>query len=305
MTNLKFPALAALARTGALFAFLVVGLFMPQALRPADSPRERVVQIVAKIQRADYQDERTQLKSLYDTLTPFLENRELAPKVNYWRGFALWRRAINGFNDHVKPEELQNDLSQAIEDFRQVAHDDPVSIEARIGILSCDGFLAYSLSQQDPKNPRSAEVIKDSIQLRKEVEANAPNNPRFLWVEGPIYWNVPPERGGGQPKAFEAYEKGLESIRTHKPTTPDPLIPSWGEPELLMSVAWSDLNKSQPDLDAAEENAESALKIVPDWHYVRDILLQQIKDARKKTGPAQKQERPWHCATALLKSFWV
>ncbi len=286
MTNLNFSAFARLARTGAPVIFLLVGLSMPRALRSADSPRERVAQIVAKIQRADYQDERTQLKNLYDALTPFLGSHELAPKLNYWRGFALWRRAINGFNDQAKPEELQSDLSQAIEDFRKVAQDDSVSIEARIGILSCDGFLAYSLSQQNPKNPRTVNLINGSRQLRKEIESAAPNNARFLWVEGPIFWNVPPERGGGQPKTFEAYEKGLDSIRTHKPATPDPLMPSWGEPELLMSVAWSDLNKSQPDLDAAQQNAESALKIVPDWHYVRDILLQQIKDARKKTSPA-------------------
>jgi hypothetical protein len=61
------------------------------------------------------------------------------------------------------------------------------------------------------------------------------------------------------------------------------LDPSWGEPELLMSLAWSKLNETTPELTAAEQNADSALQLVPYWHYVRDILLPQIRKAQGKT----------------------
>jgi hypothetical protein len=43
-----------------------------------------------------------------------------------------------------------------------------------------------------------------------------------------------------------------------------------------MSLAYSYLNRSSPDVSAAERNARAALGIVPYWHYVRDILLPQI-----------------------------
>jgi hypothetical protein len=49
-----------------------------------------------------------------------------------------------------------------------------------------------------------------------------------------------------------------------------------------MSLAYSYLNKERPDLDAAERNAHGALAIVPNWHYVRDILLPQILRAKGK-----------------------
>ena len=75
------------------------------------------------------------------------------------------------------------------------------------------------------------------------------------------------------------YEKGLEAIRNQGKATSDPLEPSWGEPELLMSLAWSNLNRTTPDLKAAKEDADSALRLVPYWHYVRDILLPQIREA--------------------------
>ena len=62
----------------------------------------------------------------------------------------------------------------------------------------------------------------------------------------------------------------------------DRLEPSWGEPELLMNLAYSNLNKNTPDVNAAERQARAALEIVPYWHYVRDILLPQILAAKAK-----------------------
>jgi hypothetical protein len=103
---------------------------------------------------------------------------------------------------------------------------------------------------------------------------------------GPSLFIAPVERGGGQEKALEMYAKGLELSRKSKGAVSDPLEPSWGEPELLMSIAWSNLNKTTPDLDEAERNARAALTLVPYWHYVRDILLPQIAAAKAKAGKA-------------------
>ena len=80
------------------------------------------------------------------------------------------------------------------------------------------------------------------------------------------------------------YEKGLEEIRKPDARSSNPLEPSWGEPELLMNLAWSYLNQTTPDIAAAQQNADAALKMVPYWHYVRDILMPQIQG-----GQAGKQ----------------
>ena len=78
------------------------------------------------------------------------------------------------------------------------------------------------------------------------------------------------------------YEKGLDAIRSQRKNVSDPLEPSWGEPELLMSLAWSNLNRTTPDLRAAKQEADSALELVPYWHYVRDILLPKIREAKAR-----------------------
>jgi hypothetical protein len=139
------------------------------------------------------------------------------------------------------------------------------------------------MSTKDPA--RIQELLAEWRQRWKDAEAAAPENPRLFWVMGPDMFYIPPEHGGGQAKAIEMYEKGLELIRKHRSTASDPLEPSWGEPELLMNLAYSSLYKSEPDLDAAEQYARSALGLVPYWHYVRDILIPQIRKAKAKQQP--------------------
>jgi tetratricopeptide (TPR) repeat protein len=277
-----------MSRKNHSFLFLIaaaVFFFVLSELSPASLPageRETVTEIVLQIQKADYEDDRPGLQRLYGELAPFAETRDLASRVLYWRGFALWRKAINGFNDSVEKNELQQDLQRAAEEFEKSASADPSFVDAKIALGSCYGYLAYSMNKKDGAELQA--LLAKSRQSITEAKAAAPANPRLLWVLGPIYWNIPVERGGGQDKAMETYEKGLETIRTHKPATGDSLDPVWGEPELLMSLAWSNLNRATPDLKAAEQNAQAALALVPNWHYVRDILMHQIRDAKAKQG---------------------
>jgi hypothetical protein len=249
---------------------------------PAVRPRQTVLKLVAQIQKADYEGNRVALQSLYADLEPFNADEKLASRVRYWRGFALWRRAINGFNDSADPKDLEHDLTQAIAEFKESAAKDPAFVDARVGTISCLGNLMYlALGHAD----RVQELLAQSSPLVKELRASNPENPRFVWVLGPILWNIPAERGGGQDKAIESYVKGLEVARKLKGTVSDPLEPSWGEPELLMSLAWSNLNRATPDLGAADQYAHSALALVPYWHYVRDILLPQIQTAKGAAKP--------------------
>ena len=250
-------------------------------LSRAGSAHEQVIKIVTQIQRADYDGDRVELKRLYGELTPFVENKELGSRVRYWRGFALWRRVLNGFNDSVDSKEQEADLRQALDEFDDAAKKDPGFVDAKIGEQSCLGFL-IGLNQQNP--PRVQELISRAAPLRKEIEAAAPDNPRFLWVQGSILWYVPAERGGGQAKSMEEYQKGMEAVRRQRGSGTDLLEPSWGEPELLMSLAGANLYRTTPDLNAAEQYADSALQLVPYWHYVRDILLPQIRKAQGKSG---------------------
>jgi hypothetical protein len=244
----------------------------------ADNVPENVARIVGRIQRADYEGDQAAMQRGYDDLEPFLQNQKLASRIRYWRGFAQWRRAINGFNDSVDPKELEQHLKTALDEFKIAMEKDPTFVDAKVGTISCLGFLAF-INRKD--QTRAKELVGQILPLVKEADEMARDNPRLIWVHGPIFWNTLPERGGGQDKAIENYQRGLEVCSKIK-ASDDPLEPSWGKPELMMSLAYSYLNTNAADVNAAERYAREALQIVPYWHYVRDILLPQILVAKAK-----------------------
>jgi tetratricopeptide (TPR) repeat protein len=272
---------SAMYRQGTVSKLLGILLFSATTLaaQAVDPSREQVIKIVRQIQRADYEGDRTSLKRLREALAPVEQDRKLTSRVRYWRGFALWRRAMNGFNESIDPKELEEDLNQAVNEFDEALRIDPGFVDAKVGAISCLSNLLF-LNQRNAA--RMQELVAQAVPLRKAAEAAEPENPRLLWVLGPICWYAPPERGCSQDKAIEMDRKGLEAARKQKAATSDPLEPSWGEPELLAALAWANLHRTVTDPNAAEQYARSALEIVPYWHYVRDILIPQINEAKKK-----------------------
>jgi len=257
----------------------------------AGQAREQVTKLVAQVQRADYEGDRAALKRLHGELAKFSDKKDLAAQVEYWRGFALWRRAINGFNEPGDVSDMQVDLRQAVEEFTEAQRHRPIFVDAKVGALSSLGMLGASMLRSKPaglKDPEIQEIWAKAMQLIKEADAIDAQNPRLVWAKGPNVWHIPVEKGGGPDKVIEMYEKALDSIQEHKVvSSTDPLEPSWGEPELLMSLAWSKLNQANPDVNTAERYAQSALKLVPYWHYTRDILLPQIEAAKAKKMAAK------------------
>lgn len=242
-------------------------------------PRSQVAAIVAQIKLADFEDDRAKLEELYQKLTPYLQSESLAPSVRYWRGFALWRRALNGFNDSTNKEELDSDLSRASQEFESAAAGRSGFVEAAIGESACEGTLVFLHHKEPEQMQRHLQL---EVSLTKNLTESASNNPRFLWVLGGSLWNRPAAAGGSQTVAIETYRRGLATILSQQNNAPDPIEPSWGEAELLMSLAWSYLHRSTPDFDEADRYAHKALQVAPTWHFVRDILLPLIAEGRAK-----------------------
>lgn len=255
---------------------------------PPEALRSQIIKLIDQILDADYRGDQATLQRVYQELEPFANDTELRSKVRYWRGFTQWRKAINGFNDAIEPKEIEKNLKLAIGEFEKALAADPSFVDAKVGAGSASGILLFLYG----KNPELAPEYKDPARMHKalekalayvnDAEKADPENPRLLWVLGQVRWSMPVEMGGGQSKAIETNEKGLELARRTKSMASDTLTPSWGEPELMMNLAYDHLHKKEPDTAAAEQYARSALELVPNWHYVRDILLPQIEAAKRK-----------------------
>lgn len=257
---------------------------------PPESRRDQITKLVIQIQRADYEGDRPALRRLYNDLAPFADDKELGARVRYWRGFALWRRALNGSNEKADPGELEQDLKQAVSEFEAAITKDPAFVDARASAGATLGRLMFlyvrnpTIAGEFNDPARMRESVNRAISYMNEAAAAEPENPRVLWVLGPVRSYLSLQRGEGPNKAIDAaiesYQKGLKAARARKSAVRDPLIPSWGEPECLMSLAGANFYRTTPDVAAAEQYARSALALVPYWHYVKDILLPQIAAAK-------------------------
>lgn len=237
--------------------------------------------LVTRIIRADYDGDRVALQRLYEELSPRADEPVLAARLRYWRGYALWRRVINGVNDGADPGQQNRDIRGALWEFDEARKLDPQFHDVQIAIVSClqiQGFM-----NPDPQTLK--ELLPRYLGLMKEMITAVPDNPRAIWVWGGSEFFTPPGMPASeipirQARAIAGYERGLQLAR-HKTAPAHPLDPTWGEPELLMSLAWSYLNKTTPEPAVAEQHAKAALALVPHWHYVRDMLLPQIEKAKR------------------------
>ena len=252
--------------------------FALAALAPAGPARKselRLTQLVAAVRSADYRGDRAELARL-DAELSRLDAGPLTDYRDYWRGFALWRRAINGFNETPTPEDLTADLEKAVARFRASMETHPDWIEAKLAMVGCWGNLIYLAGNDADK--RKA-ILAQSGPTFMWLMANAGDNPRALWIRGGMEGWAPPPVGGDLVKAAATLDHGVACAWREalgNPGSPA-WVPSWGGPENLMNLAYMYAHAPKPDRALALAYANGALTAVPEWHYVRDILLPQIE----------------------------
>jgi hypothetical protein len=161
-----------------LLTVLIFASVFLAAATLANDAREQAAPIVAQIQRADYEGDRAAMQRGYNELKPFMEDPKLASRIRYWRGFAQWRQAINGFNDSVEPKELEQNLKTGVDEFKIAMEKDPTFVDAKVGTISCLGFLAF-MNRKD--QVRAKELVGQILPLVKEADEMAPDNPRLIW----------------------------------------------------------------------------------------------------------------------------
>ena len=244
----------------------------------AQASNQTAVELVRQVVRADYEGDRPALASLHSSLGAFSGEPALRSRIHYWRGYAMWRRALNGFNEAAPAAELERDLQQCIADFREASAADPTFADAHAGEASCLVNLSF-LKMSDAARAREWFVQAETVlETARRLE---PDNPRVLWVLGANQWYAPAARGGGQGIAIATYERGLRLARQRNNQNTGPLEPQWGEAELLMNLAFAHFHTAPPEINRADAYAREALALVPYWHYLRDILLADITKAKK------------------------
>jgi hypothetical protein len=240
----------------------------------SDAP-EALARAVVAIQRADYLGDRAELSRQAEMIATTPAG-ELAKYWAYWKGFAHWRRAINGFNESPLPPDLGADLAAGAAAFRAVLATDPSFDDALSGLSGCLGGLLYLAGKDGPDRPA---LLEETIRVYDQMRKTMDDNPRSLWIAGGVEMSAPPPWGGDLAKAKATYLRGLAAARRESlaSTADEPWVPSWGAPELLMSLAFMHSSGANTNREVARAYAEGALSMVPDWSYVGKILLPKIE----------------------------
>lgn len=262
----------------ALGASLLVGGIVPT---PSTPPERELADAVEAIRHADFRGDRDELRRRAGQLAA-PTSAALEKYRQYWRGFAYWRRAMNGFNETPTPGDLFADLELATAALRDALTLDPDFEDARsalAGALMNEMFLVST----KPAEQRT-KVYQEGIAAIRAVKESAKENPRSLWILGGNEMGAPPPWGGDMAKAAAIYQRGLAAARDEASSEPRaPWEPSWGAAESLMSLAYLYSHGAATRPDVARAYALGALAMAPDWHYVRDILLPSI-DGLAKTA---------------------
>jgi hypothetical protein len=247
----------------------------------------RLAELVPRVRSADYRGDRAELARLDQELGR-LSDGALSDYRDYWRGFALWRRAINGFNETPRPDDLERDLHAALARFHSALARHPDWIEVQLAQVGCWGNLIY-LAGGDAEKRKA--ILAESGPTFRFVMANAGDNPRALWIRGGMEFGAPPPIGGDFAKAAATLRHGVECAWREAASGSDApaWVPSWGGPENMMNLAYMYAHAPAPDRDLALAYASGALVAVPDWHYVRDVLVPQIEALPAAPAAAARQ----------------
>jgi len=244
----------------------------------------RLVTAKEKIMSADYRADLDELARWRAEVLPLAGDPALGYLAHYWAGFASWRLAINGVSRGMSSEYLKSNLTAAAADFETSIHlrDDFADSYAAASLVKSWLAVFY---RSDP--PAARELLTSSRQMLVRAKELAPENPRVLWALGGSLLFTPVAYGGSPERAIETYRRMVQAAEAAGSMRPaSSALPDWGKPEALMSLAYAHLSQTAPDLKAAEEEAHAALRLKPEWFYVREILLPQIEAARRKAAGA-------------------
>jgi hypothetical protein len=251
--------LSALAAT-----LLVAGA--PAGRAAPDAPA-RLLAARHAILRSDYRAELFELRRLRALVQPLRADPAVGVLADYWSGFAEWRWAMNAFNCGTPTDSLRPALRTALTDFESALARDSTFADARAAAIMAAGWLTGM--QTDPE---SLQAYGRLLQAHaKALGSSGADNPRVAWTRGLLKFYMPKENGGGADVAIPILETGLALCDTE--VQADPLQPDWGRPELWMAISACRYYGATGQDSLALVEAREALRLVPDWVYVRDYLV--------------------------------
>jgi hypothetical protein len=236
------------------------------------TPRATLIEARNLAYDANFRNDQAGLRSAIASLQPLASSPEVAAYAHYYLSWAHWALAASQVQEKNTSGALESGRL-AVEHARSgllLRDTDPEFQTALVNALVVVGFLDGSQFKT---------VLGELTAVRRKAVEQGPRNPRVVLMDAGAIFNSPPEAGGSRERGLARWEEALSLFEAESNATMvDPIVPRWGYALAQGWMATLYLRMTPPQKENARRAADAALRMRPDFWWVRDQVLPQLRE---------------------------
>lgn len=234
------------------------------------TPAEKVIDARTRAYDANFLNDAAALREAAADLERLASEPAVARMAWYYAAWTEWALAASEMQAGKTASAIRSAeraVSYARRAFQGNEHD------AEVVTMLVNALIAVAVLDR----PHMAAMAPEIAQLRRRAIDLAPANPRVVMMDAGMIFNNPPEHGGGREKGLMRWLEAIELFEREARTAPaDALRPRWGRALAHGWLADLYLALDPPHRDKAREAANTALKLRPDFWYVKEKVLTRL-----------------------------
>lgn len=239
----------------------------------AAGPRARLIEARDLAYDANYRNDQVGLRAAIASLQPLTKAADESAYAHYYLWWTYWS---------LTTSQMQaKDMAGALESAKLALE------HARAGVASRDkdselhtalANALISVGILDKEQPFK-QVLAELMTVRAKAVELGPTNPRAVLMDAGVIFNTPANAGGSQERGIARWQEALTLFEAEaNAKTADPIAPRWGH---ALAYGWLSglyLRTTPPQKEQARKAAETALEMRPDFWWVRDQVLPQLRE---------------------------
>ncbi len=254
---------------------LVLALWMavmcPYAINAAGT-RARLIEIRDLAYDANYRNDQTSLRAAITAMQPLTKGADVSADAHYYLSWSYWALAASQFQ--------AKDASGALESGKLAAEHARAGLalrgtDAELHTALANGLIVVGLLDR----AQFKEIFAEVMTVRAKALELDPANPRTVIMDAGIMFNTPDESGANMQRGLARWQEALKLFETESNVKMvDALAPRWGHALAYGWMATLYLRLTPPQKERAQKAADTALEMRPDFWWVRDQVLPQLRE---------------------------
>jgi hypothetical protein len=242
------------------------------SITEAAGPRARLIEARDLAYDANYRNDQAGLRAAIAALESLAKHGDEGAYAHYYLWWTYWALTASQAQD--------KDMAGGLASARLALQHARSAVASRDRDPEFQAALANALIGVGVMDRSGFEpVLKELTTVRAKAVELGPTNPRAVLMDAGVIFNTPPEAGGSQERGIARWQEALKLFEAEaNEKTVDPIAPRWGHALAYGWMAGLYLRTSPPQKELARKAAETALEMRPDFWWVRDQILPQLRE---------------------------